>query len=187
MAAAPGGLNATPLPAAQIVSLMVDAQAQLLDTLSHYSRDDDQAMDMRPGEFAAHRQALAEQAAVLQGRLDRLVAAAEAMDGGEESEAEAAEHLKLTIDEVHRLRVAVRGVGSQRGLTAGGGMWVCPWPRGKGRSTQAKGLARRRLSKSRGGARGGGTVRMGRGWVGWRRRGRGYVAAGGKGGAFLPP
>lgn len=105
---------------------MEDAQSQLLETLSHYSRDDDRTLDMRPAEWAQHRRALAEQAAALQGRLDRLVAAAEAVDGGRESEAETAEHLKLTIGEVHRLRVAVRGGGG-----AGGGVGESRGRRGR--------------------------------------------------------
>jgi len=100
--------NETVAPAFQqrkVVSLMEDARAHLLETLAHYSHEEVENPDLSKEEHAAHRRELAEQSALLQGRLDRLAAAAEM---GEESEAAEAAHLQLTIGEVHRLHASVR-------------------------------------------------------------------------------
>ena len=89
----------------KLISLMEEAQDHLSETLGHIEHEVEENPDLSPDEHETHKLQLSQQAALLEGRLERLVqaadpTAAEAAEGGEDA---ATVHLELTASELQRM------------------------------------------------------------------------------------
>ena len=93
----------------KLVGLMEEARAHLDETLHHFEHEEEENPRLSADEHAAHRRELAEQSALLQGRLQTLVRAAAAGEGGGEGGgAGGADAFEGGQEEVRRMHESVQ-------------------------------------------------------------------------------
>jgi hypothetical protein len=89
----------------KLVSLMEEAHTHMSETLSHLEHEQEENPTLSEEEHKAHQLQLAEQAALLQGRLSILTDAADApfADDSEEGGTKRAEHMEGTAQELRKM------------------------------------------------------------------------------------